>query len=128
MALHQSSHDIQAKPRPFAYGLGCKERIENAIAYLGRNTRPIVHNPDRYAIAFAASSNFNLSSLVYSVQGVINQIRPHLIELATETVYSRKVFLDIQTHSYGSAFRLRAQYGKGVCQTSPDVDRLRYRR
>src|SRR5215470_17639584 len=105
MPLDQPSHDVEPKSRALAHRLCRKKRIEDSIADFGRDTRPIIDHADRYLIAFTAGGDFNLATLVDGIQGVIDKVRPDLIELASEPMYGWKILLEIHAHSHGLAFR-----------------------
>jgi hypothetical protein len=89
VALHQSPDDVQPEARAFAYRLGRKERIEDAITYFDTNTTSIIDDPHHDELPLAPGDDFNLSAFRYSIQRVIDQVRPDLVEFACEPMYGR---------------------------------------
>src|SRR5215475_9680638 len=99
MPLDQPAHDVQPKSCAFTDGLRSKKRIEDTVANFDRNTMPVIDHTDRYMITLTSGDDFNLATLVHGIQRVIDQVRPDLIELASESMHRWKILLEVQTHS-----------------------------
>src|SRR5262245_201349 len=81
-AANQLANDVQAEAGSGAYRLCRKEWIEDAIANIFRDSGAVVDNANDDVIAFAHSTCLDMPVLTDSIQRVIDQIGPHLIQFA----------------------------------------------
>ena len=80
---------------PLPDRLGGEERLEHALADLGRNARPVVDDADDDALPLAVRGHLDPARLGDGIERVVDQIRPDLVELADEAANARQVGLDV---------------------------------
>ena len=84
MLLHNPQGGVESEPRTFADFLGGKERLKDVRLNVGRNPRTIVGDLDHHAIVVAPGPHTKFSFAAHCVNGVVDNVGPHLIQLATE--------------------------------------------
>src|SRR5438046_1379219 len=83
MSIHNDpAHDVESKSGAFAGVLGSKEGIKDPRYQLRWDTRAVISNLDDYDILCASRPDGNLPSAFIRVDGVVNQIGPHLVQLS----------------------------------------------
>src|SRR5438552_2252179 len=98
VAEHEAPRDVQAETCALADRLRREERIEDALANLGWQSRSIVHDPHDNGITLTDRRDVDVT--LRRVQRVVDQIRPHLIELAAESLDARKIGLHFEPHAH----------------------------
>src|SRR5262245_33362533 len=73
----------QSETRAGAYRFGREKRLEHARLDLRGNARAVVHDLYDYLIVLQRSANTDFPFPIYSRDGVVDEIGPHLIEFAT---------------------------------------------
>src|SRR5215470_13889471 len=81
----------KAKTGPLARWLGCEERIENPTLNLLRNARSVVFNLDNDPPVLSARADGDFALAVHRIDGVVDQICPHLVKPAAVGAYSGHV-------------------------------------
>ena len=82
--LHDTLNRVEAESGAFADSLGGKERLEDMRLYLGRNSRSVVGDLNYHTIVLAIRSNLKPALASHSIDGIVDDIRPNLIELAAK--------------------------------------------
>src|SRR6266498_6129295 len=73
--------DVETQSGAFARLLGGDERIEDPGGQVGRNTWAVIPDIDnRYAV-FVAGADGDLPAPLHCIDSIINEIRPHLVQL-----------------------------------------------
>src|SRR5438067_2451572 len=89
----QPPHDIQAKSRAFSDGFCGEKWIEDAVSNLGRNSGPIVNYLNHYRVSLSIGDQLHVSTLTDGIQGIVDQVGPHLVEFPTESIHAWKILL-----------------------------------
>jgi hypothetical protein len=63
--------------------------------HVGRNSRAVIGNFNHDAVVVAIGSDLNLAFATHSVNRVVDEVRPYLIELAAEGIDEQGNFLVI---------------------------------
>src|ERR1700716_516899 len=74
--------DVQTEAGAVANVLGREERFEDAPLQLGRNSGPGVADLDKDPIVFSGGPNSQRPFPIHGVDGVVDQVGPHLVQLA----------------------------------------------
>ena len=82
--LHDTPNRVKAEASAFANSLGGKERFEDMRLYLGRNSRSVVGDFNYHTVVFAIRSDSKPALASHSIDGVVDDIRPNLIEFASK--------------------------------------------
>ena len=82
--LHDTLNRVEPEASPFADSLGGKERFEDMRLYLGRNSRSVIGDFNYDTIVFAIRSDSKPALASHSIDGIVDDIRPNLIELAAK--------------------------------------------
>src|SRR5262249_3676638 len=129
MGVDDFPHDWQTKPRPL--GLGREERIEDAVAQLGRDPRSVVRNVDneyRGRLMGAAGIerivlypcpdhlDVDLSPTFQRFERVGQEVREDLAELVVVGVNHRQVGGYIEVEGHLATWRLALGEGHGLSQ------------
>src|SRR5689334_22853179 len=80
--LHDSINRIEPQSRALADWLGREERLEDAILELGRDSGAVVADFHQNASELRCGADYQFALPVHRVDGVVDQVRPDLIELA----------------------------------------------
>src|SRR5918995_3460026 len=86
-------HDSQPEPGSGPDILGRVERLEDVDLRRARYPGSVVEDLDNHTSAFRVSPYGDVSASVHSIYGVVDQVRPHLVQLAAAPLYPRQVFL-----------------------------------
>src|SRR5580765_8125581 len=105
MFLDDSLDGIQTKPRSLPYALGCKERLKNPRLHFRRNPWAVVGNFDDHAIILTVSPHAQLPAASHRVNGIVDNIRPDLTQLAAKGIHKQRDFLIIALNRH-SLFQL----------------------
>src|SRR5215210_2173492 len=82
-------HYVEAEPGPRADLLGRVEGLEDALPRLMRYPRPVVHDLDHDQILFRKRPHSDVTAPVHRVRGVVDEVRPDLVELAAVSLNPR---------------------------------------
>jgi hypothetical protein len=82
--FHDTLNRVEAEASAFANSFGGKEWFEDMRLYLRRNSRSVIgdFNYDTIVLAIRSDSKPALAS--HSIDGIVDDIRPNLIELAAK--------------------------------------------
>src|SRR5579859_1968540 len=122
-ANHDSVGDLQAKTGAAPDRFGCEKGLENTRLDRGGNPRSIVRNLDQDVLILTGSTNPNRPAALKGIDGIINQIRPDLIELAAIDHNTWQTPVIVTLHS-NATFELERHDVQRVFQASMDVDIL----
>src|SRR5438093_11761529 len=81
---HNSQSRVESEPCTLADFLGGKERLKDVRLNGGGNARTIVGDLNHHAIVFAIGPHPKFAFAAHRVNGVVDNVGPHLIQLATE--------------------------------------------
>src|SRR5688572_20328774 len=107
-------HDSQPEPGPGPDIFGRVERLEDVDLRLARYSWTVVDDLDDHTRAFRVRPHGDVSASVNGVYGVVDQVRPHLVQLAAAPRYAWKV-LTILTRQR-DVLQPGAEDGEGVLQ------------
>src|SRR5581483_3539824 len=91
-------YGIQAQAGALARRFGREERFKNPAPDLGRDAGSVVDDLDSRAIALTARSNAKLALAIHRVHGVINKIRPDLVQFTAIGAQKRESLVEIAHH------------------------------
>src|SRR5215472_14923601 len=95
---HDAPRDVEAETGALADRLRREERIEDALANLRGQSRSIVCDAHDDGLTLASRRDGDVSA--GSVQRVVDQVRPDLVELAAEPLDARKISLHIEAYAH----------------------------
>src|SRR5688572_11493501 len=98
--------DLEAETGAFARSLRGEERIENAEPVLGRDARAIIDHAYDDGTAFRLDRDRDMTRETHGIERIVDQIHPHLIQLAADRMYARQT----GRHIDSDADRLRARF------------------
>src|SRR5262249_31710017 len=81
---------VQPQSGAFALRFRGEKGVEDAPLDFRRNARPVVNDLDQNVVRFGRGMNPQVSPAVHGVDGVVDQVRPDLIERAAEGVNARQ--------------------------------------
>ena len=93
MALHDAAGDVEAEARALADVLGREKRIEDAVRDVRGNARPVVDDPHDDLALDSGGLDADVSA-GRGVDGVVEEVRPHLVELAAVALDCRQMLRD----------------------------------
>ena len=96
MAPDDSTRGIQSQPCSLSHPLGGKEGVKDVGQNIGRNPRPAVSNFHQHAVKLQCGPNPQLTLPLHGLDGIGDQVRPNLIQLAAVGADLRKIFSRIR--------------------------------
>jgi len=91
---------VEPQPSPLSNTLGRKEWFKDMRFSLGRNARTIICDFDDYASVLAKRSDPKLALPCHGIDGVIDEVRPNLIQFATVGTDEKRSALVVALHRY----------------------------
>ena len=82
--LDDALNRVEAEARAFADSLGGKERFEDMRLHFRRNSRSIIGDLNYDTIVLAIRSDLKLALAFHRIDGIVDDIRPNLIEFAAK--------------------------------------------
>src|SRR6202165_5634032 len=82
--FHNALNCVEAQPCSLPYSLGREEWFKDVCLNLGRNAWTVVSNLHHDATVVLIGSHSKLAFSTHGVDGIIDDVGPHLIELAAE--------------------------------------------
>ena len=82
--LHDTLNRVEAEARALANSLGGKKRFEDMRLYLGGNPRSVISDFNYHTIVLAIRSDSKLALASHRIDGIVDDIRLNLIELAAK--------------------------------------------
>ena len=82
MTGDDAPYDIQPEPGPGPDVLCGVERLEDVDLRLARYPTPVVNDLHHHAVAFYVRPDSDASASVHSVNGVVDEVGPYLVQLA----------------------------------------------
>src|SRR5262245_4655817 len=128
MSLDESSHDVESEPGAFANSLGCEKRIKYPVANFLRYPLAIVDYSNHHGVPFLSGIQLYTSTIWNSIDCVVDQIRPHLVQLAAESIHAWQVLINVQTQLDVFLFRLRSKHNDCVREPLRNIQRFSDRR
>src|SRR6187431_2367576 len=98
MQTDDATSHVEAETRAVTDGLRREERIEDPRSNVLRDTRAIVRDSNENRIAARRGRYCDVALVANRIDGVVDQLLPHLIDLAAESLYVRKVGGCFETH------------------------------
>src|SRR5690242_11987355 len=119
------SHDVETEARTAADRLGGEERVEDLRLYVFGHARAVVD--DRYdnRTAFSRDANGNVPTLAHSIERVVDQVRPNLIQLGAEGRNTWNVVRDLERYVRRLLAGLGVEQHHRVAQSRSEIERLR---
>ena len=118
-----AARGIQPQTGPLPDALGGEERLEDAGLHVGRNAGPVVANLDQHAVQLVASAHPQLTLSIHSVDGVVDEISPDLVQLASISANMRQVGIVVPSDRY-AGFQPMAQNRKSALEAVTEVNFL----
>ena len=115
-------HGVQAKSQPAPGSFGGEERLEDAGANLGVDSRAVVPNLDQRHGAVEMGGETKGPHVVHAFQSVFDQGGPNLIELAAVGADGWKLGVEIKF--YGDVLQPGVEHNQRVFQGLGKVDVL----
>ena len=100
--------DVEAEPGSLAHFLGGKEGIEDAGLYLIRDPWTVVGNFNNKSTLLAIRPDSDRALFAHRGDGVVDQIRPHLVELAAPDLDVRQIAI-VLADDFDSPLQLVSQ-------------------
>ncbi len=113
----EAPDDVEAQAGALPHRLGGEERVEDALADLCGDAGPVVDDAHHHALMLAVRQHLDAARVGDGVEGVVDQIRPDLVEFAGEAADARETGFHVNGH--GGRFRPRfgLEHGDRVAQT-----------
>src|SRR5215472_13891106 len=115
MLANNAADRFEAQTSSIADALGSEERLENMLENLARNARSVIDDLDQHAIQFPCCADAQLAFPVHRVHGVIDEVRPHLVELAPMGTDPRQCAVEIELH-LDSVLKAIPQHDQSILQ------------
>src|SRR5215470_591453 len=100
MLTNDALGGIKTEACAFAHSFGSKERIEDARLNFRGNARATVADFDDRAIQLTTSAHAEPTTAIHSLNGVVNEIGPDLIEFAAIGAHRGKQRVVVAHHGY----------------------------
>ncbi len=84
MFFHNALRCIEAEACSLTDSFGSEKRFEDVGLDLGRDSGTVVANLDDDAIIVAIGSNSQLAFAAHGIDGIVDNVSPHLIEFAAK--------------------------------------------
>src|SRR5215208_5616355 len=114
--------DIQAEPRALANILRGVETLEDPFPYVVWDARAVVGDLDQNPSVLAGSPDLDASVAVYGVYGVVEQVRPHLVQFACVAADVGEVLLIVADDLDVALLQLVSEHDQGAVQPGVYVD------
>src|SRR5579872_2146958 len=85
MLVNYFIHNIQAQARSFANFFGCEKWLENVILNFAGNSWTVVHDLNQCPLMLARRTHNQLTVLLHGIDSVVDQVRPNLVQRASES-------------------------------------------
>src|SRR5258708_14191102 len=110
-------------PPPISNSLCCKERLEDVGLHLGRNSWSVIANLNYNATVVAVGSNSQLSFSAHGIDGIVDDVGPHLVEFAPERIHQQRYPLVVALYSH-SLLQFMVENRERSFQALHDIDAL----
>src|SRR5712691_6847694 len=100
MVSHDSAHRVEPEPCAFSYSLGSEKRIEDMGLNFRRDTGAIVSNLHQHTIKLPRGTQPDFTLALHGFDGVIDEVGPDLIELASVGANLRQRPVILAHHRY----------------------------
>ena len=87
MLFYNSLDSVEAETGTFANSFGCEKRLEDMGLYLVGNSWTVIANLNHSATVVAIGSDAKFPFSVHGVNGIINNVGPDLVELASKRIH-----------------------------------------
>ena len=82
--LHNSLNCVETEAGPLSHSLGSKEWFKNVVLDLRGNPGAVIADLNHNAGNLAIGSNPQLAFAAHGVDGIVDDVGPHLVEFAPE--------------------------------------------
>ena len=123
VAAHHVVGDVQPEPGAAARRLGRVEGLEDPLADLRGHPRPVVTDLDDHVAVAREGADLDPAVAAHRIDRVVEDVRPHLVELAAERLDRRQPGL-VVAHDLDPALELGAQDDQRVLQAGRHVHLL----
>src|SRR5271166_3415973 len=121
MFFHDALRSIEAEARSLSDSLSREERLEDVLLNVRWNTRAVVADFHHHPSILAISANSQLAFAIHRIDGVVDDVRPNLIQFAAEGVHQQRNTLIVSLH-LNAPFELVIKDGQCRLQALHDVD------
>jgi hypothetical protein len=91
----KASYNVEAQTGAHPYRLRREERLEDPFPDVCRDAGSVIDDAQYRALTFAACHHFDAAIVRDGIKGVINQVRPYLVEFAGKATDARKAGLHV---------------------------------
>ena len=113
MALHEAAHDVEAEARPLPTPLVVKNGSKMRSWISAWDAGAVVDDANHDAPMLAAADHLDPPGRRDRVERVVDQIQPHLIELAAKREHAREIVRRSATSTATDfSARLRSEHGE----------------
>src|SRR3974377_412089 len=106
---NQPASDIEPQPDTLSLRLGRKERIKDSLANMCGDPGTIVDDAHYNTLAFSPDHHFNAAILRRSVERILDQVSPYLVQFACAAANFGQASLEIYRNGHALFTRLRSQ-------------------
>ena len=124
--LHNAVNDIQSKAGSLAHTFCREKRLEDVRLHFERDARAVVRDFHKHVFIFASGADGKLSIFFHSIDGIVDQVGPDLIELAAVGHHFRQVW-GVLPLDGNAALQFVMHDGERRFQALLDVDFLQRR-
>lgn len=118
--------DIQSQPGTFTKGFGGEKRTKKPWLDLRRDPRAGVDNLHNDPGAILRSTQSEYTATIHGIDGVVNEIAPHLVQLAAVGLEDGEGRIILPPY-FNPLLKFVAQDDQRIFQALMDVDRLDWR-
>src|SRR5580698_9466122 len=123
MGANDPVYGVQAYSCTVADAFGGEKWLKEMRLHSVGNAGPIVDNLNENEIELPGGSNDQLALAAHGIDGIVNEIRPDLVQLTSPRQYPGKVGVKLALH-FHAAFQAEFHHGQGAFQTAVNVDFL----
>src|SRR5215211_3807038 len=116
--------DVQTKTGALSDILGCEKGFENVRLHHFGNAWAVVGDLHEQPAWLLRGSYPDASRSINRVDGVVYQVRPHLVELVAVRAYGGQAFIVLTDHDDFGTFQLVREHGQRVLKSIVHVDLL----
>src|SRR5215203_1159673 len=120
MSGDDAPHDVQPEPGPGADLLGRIERLEDMALRLARYPRPVVDHLDHDTPVIYIRPQDDTTASIHGVYRVVDEVGPHLVQLAAASLYLREVFLVLAPQR--DVLQPGTEDSEGVLEAGDNID------
>src|SRR5215510_9836149 len=100
MFLHNPLNGVEPETSAFPDALGGEERFKDTRLDFRGNSGTVVADVDHNATVFAIGPNSKFARAAYGVNGLVYDVRPHLVQLAAKRIHQERDRLVVALHRH----------------------------